>query len=277
MKQIFQQSLIGRACAVSVSAHLCALLALGAWSVQRAVRSPGMGADSGVVVLEATFTEPTPPSAAVEFVRPQEQVLIMPQRAEVLSRRFVETPSSRVPLEQLLTRDVLDRLLADEVEAAPAAAKMEKERVEQLAEASQSPTERAPQNVSRPPTVRRPTTANVKVQPVAVDQPKPMPSNAGLRTGPRFAGNRPPSYPALARRNRWEGNVLLRLFIDANGAVTKVEVVRSSGHPILDAEAAATVRTWRGSPATLDGRPVPTTEELPVHFRLQQSRDRRSR
>ena len=62
---------------------------------------------------------------------------------------------------------------------------------------------------------------------------------------------------------------MLRLFIDAAGAVTRVEVAQSSGHAILDAEAVATVRTWRGSPATLNGQPVETNELLPVRFQLR--------
>jgi protein TonB len=61
---------------------------------------------------------------------------------------------------------------------------------------------------------------------------------------------------------------MLRLHISAAGAVTLVEVEKSSGYEILDAEAVTTVRTWRGAPATLNGEPVATVERLPVIFRL---------
>jgi len=50
--------------------------------------------------------------------------------------------------------------------------------------------------------------------------------------------------------------------------VTEVEIVRSSGHAILDAAAASAVRRWHGQPALSRGRPVATTRLLPVQFRL---------
>jgi protein TonB len=91
----------------------------------------------------------------------------------------------------------------------------------------------------------------------------------GVRTGPSFAGNAPPHYPEVARRNRWEGQVLLRLSISAEGRVTSITVARSSGYELLDAAAASAVRSWRAAPAMLDGEPVATEEVLPVRFRLR--------
>ncbi len=89
------------------------------------------------------------------------------------------------------------------------------------------------------------------------------------KTAPSFAGNRPPAYPATAWRRGLEGEVLLRIFVSAAGRVERVEIVRSSGHPSLDASAVQTVRTWRGQPARRRDRPVATVELLPVRFRLR--------
>jgi len=247
--------------------HLCALGALAAWSVDRLVRSPRMGASPGVVVMEAAFTEPEPPPVSPLEIQyaPQEQVVIQPHRAETLTRRFVDTPAARVPLEKFLTRQTIGRLLESEVDASPESVEMEKDSAEQFAQAAPTDVERRP--TERRTSQHRPTTAQTKAV-VASVAPTPQ-TDAGLRTGPSFAGNRPPSYPAVARRNGWQGKVMLRLFISTTGEVRRVEVARSSGHAVLDAEAAATVRTWRGSPATLNGRPVATTELLPVRFRLK--------
>lgn len=84
----------------------------------------------------------------------------------------------------------------------------------------------------------------------------------------RMHNNRPPRYPDIARRNRWEGTVLLKLSIDTQGRVTHVEVATSSGFSVLDAEAVAAVRIWRGEPARRDGVAVESEEYLPVRFRL---------
>ena len=56
----------------------------------------------------------------------------------------------------------------------------------------------------------------------------------------------------------------LELVIDATGRVTDAKVTQSI--PALDAAALATVRTWRFSPATLNGRPVPV--RMPVMVRV---------
>ncbi len=85
---------------------------------------------------------------------------------------------------------------------------------------------------------------------------------------PSFEENSPPVYPGLAVARGWQGTVLLRLQVDAEGFVTEVTVLESSGHPVLDAAAANAVRTWRAQPATRDDHSVSATVRLPVHFRL---------
>ena len=83
-----------------------------------------------------------------------------------------------------------------------------------------------------------------------------------------MSGNVPPSYPPVAIRNGYEGTVLLRLHVTATGDVEQVEVIRSSGHVVLDQAARQAVSTWRGQPATFLGQPTTSIETLPVRFRL---------
>jgi protein TonB len=59
--------------------------------------------------------------------------------------------------------------------------------------------------------------------------------------------NLPPDYPARARRNGWQGTVLLLVRCGASGEVVAVEVISSSGHPLLDEAALAAVRRWQFS------------------------------
>lgn len=83
-----------------------------------------------------------------------------------------------------------------------------------------------------------------------------------------LADNPPPAFPAEAIRNRWEGVVMLRLRIAKSGKVEKVEVIGSSGHPLLDQAAVKAVSRWRGKPALRWGQAIESVETLPIRFRL---------
>lgn len=75
-----------------------------------------------------------------------------------------------------------------------------------------------------------------------------------------------PRYPmdAWERRSngsrRIEGVTVCRIYLDAKGVVTKVEVVKSSGSKILDAASTEALRNWRAKP----GRPGRFT--VPICF-----------
>ena len=86
---------------------------------------------------------------------------------------------------------------------------------------------------------------------------------------PVFEANRPPVYPPEAYRRALEGMVLLRVHIAADGRVTAVEVVETSGYPVLDGAAINAVRTWRARPALRAGKAIQTTVKLPIRFKLR--------
>lgn len=96
------------------------------------------------------------------------------------------------------------------------------------------------------------------------------PSNLGNteETPPDLSQNAPPTYPTHAILRGWEGTVLLRIWIDETGRVTKVEVARTSGHRVLDAAAETAVRQWKAIPANRGSKSVATVEVLPVWFKL---------
>lgn len=77
-----------------------------------------------------------------------------------------------------------------------------------------------------------------------------------------------PRYPPAARRRGIEGEVLLRVSVGVDGTAETVEVLRSSGHALLDREAQEALRRWRFEPARAAGQPVAATVEIPVTFRL---------
>lgn len=182
-------------------------------------------------------------------------VLITPQSAELEERRLSETAASAVQFEAV--SDV-GEVAAAEVRPVPAEPKL----VKQNTTATTAP----PTQQDTPVLDRRPTNAKPQVSSVAA--PPPQTLGTSERTPPSFAGNRPPHYPDMARRNGWQGTVLLLLKIDAAGQVVQVQVLESSGHQILDAEAVRAVQSWQGQPARRFGVPVPTEERLPIRFRL---------
>jgi protein TonB len=79
--------------------------------------------------------------------------------------------------------------------------------------------------------------------------------------------NRQPEFPQEARERGLSGVVVLRIVIDARGAVTKLEALRGE-EPFVTAAVSA-VRTWRYEPAKLDGAPVAHFRIVRVPFRLE--------
>ncbi|MDY0269231.1 TonB family protein [Trichloromonas sp.] len=85
---------------------------------------------------------------------------------------------------------------------------------------------------------------------------------------PRYRYNPRPEYPALAKRRRWQGEVLVRVRVDVRGEVCNVRLESSSGHDILDQAALKAVRLWKFHPAHDGERHIPQEVCLPIRFEL---------
>lgn len=77
-----------------------------------------------------------------------------------------------------------------------------------------------------------------------------------------------PRYPLAARRRGQSGQVLLRLFVDKEGAVREVTVVRAEPAGLFEDAAVEAVRKWRFAPAMAHGAAVGMWMTLPVRFAL---------
>lgn len=87
---------------------------------------------------------------------------------------------------------------------------------------------------------------------------------------PRYA--RPPerpSYPSMARRRGWQGEVWLQIDVSPSGESGEPTLLRSSGFEMLDKAALAVARQWRFIPEMRDGQPVATRVQVPVQFALR--------
>lgn len=92
-------------------------------------------------------------------------------------------------------------------------------------------------------------------------------------TRPRFDAdyldNPKPAYPALARRMKEQGRVVLRVQVGANGLPTDVQLHDGSGSDRLDNAALEAVRRWKFVPARLGSEPVAAAVLVPIVFSLK--------
>lgn len=77
-------------------------------------------------------------------------------------------------------------------------------------------------------------------------------------------------YPATARENNIQGKVVVGFVVEADGHITTVELLKSSGNELLDNEAIRVIESmpdW--TPAKLNGKNVRSSFKLPVGFKLE--------
>lgn len=75
-----------------------------------------------------------------------------------------------------------------------------------------------------------------------------------------------PTYPALARAARIQGDVVLQAIISREGVIENLHV--TSGHPMLSPAAINAVRQWRYRPYMLNDEPVEVETQVTVKFTL---------
>lgn len=100
-----------------------------------------------------------------------------------------------------------------------------------------------------------------------------VPVAAVAPTAPKFDAdyldNPKPVYPPISRREREQGKVLLRVYVEASGAVGKVALATSSGYERLDKSALAAVSRWRFAPARQGSEAVADWVTVPINFSLK--------
>jgi protein TonB len=97
---------------------------------------------------------------------------------------------------------------------------------------------------------------------------EPTPALQPPRGDIAYLNNPAPSYPAVSKRSREQGRVMLRVRVDEKGNVEDVEVQASSGFSRLDQAALDAVRRWRFQPARLGARAVSGFAIVPINFQL---------
>jgi len=91
-----------------------------------------------------------------------------------------------------------------------------------------------------------------------------------ITSGVQYLTAPQPVYPAAARRRGDEGEVLLRVLINAQGGVEQIALERSSGIASLDQAAREAVQRARFQPYVEQGRALPAYVVVPIKFQLTQ-------
>lgn len=117
--------------------------------------------------------------------------------------------------------------------------------------------------------VAKPTVA----EPVADTRPTESPApKTETYTEANFKANYginpKPVYPPLAVNRGWEGKVLLRVSVSAEGTPLSVSIHQSSGHELLDDAAVEAVEKWKFIPAKKGDKAVPCIVIVPINFSL---------
>ena len=94
------------------------------------------------------------------------------------------------------------------------------------------------------------------------------PLSSVVEAQPLYQHNPKPRYPGLARRRGWQGIVRLDVDVNEDGDVAAVRLLQSCGFKLLDNSAIKTVKSWRFTPGTKEGKTSSSTVIIPIHFRL---------
>ena len=84
-----------------------------------------------------------------------------------------------------------------------------------------------------------------------------------------YLQNPRPAYPALSKRLREQGKVVVRVFIGVDGTAQEAQIGQSSGYARLDQAALATVQQWRYVPGKRGGAAEAMWFNVPINFVLE--------
>jgi TonB family protein len=241
------------AIAVSALIHVGGLWGLAASYRQPLIQVPEIAASNDTeTILLRSATDADQPIAADAMLQ-ESAVTILPHQAIMGSHVFHETSATDVPLDELLAPSETELTLADDVDPVGQKTKVAPPVISLLTQIIETLGNDQVPEIPAEPTIpsAKPSTAEAST----------------TLTPPDLNGNALPRYPERARQLGWQGRVLLRIWINEQGKVFRVQVEESSGYGLLDAAATTSVRGWNVKPAQRNGQPVAGSWLLPIRFR----------
>ena len=123
----------------------------------------------------------------------------------------------------------------------------------------------APKAVEQPPAPPQPAAPAAAPAPPAPPAPAPVtPASANAA----YLKNPAPEYPSLAQRRGWEGTVMLRVHVLANGKPGEIQIQKSSGRQQLDDAALNAVKQWSFVPAKQGDVAQDGWVSVPINFKI---------
>jgi periplasmic protein TonB len=100
-----------------------------------------------------------------------------------------------------------------------------------------------------------------------IEDDGPPPDFVPYEKEPTIVKRVEPKYPELALRAGLEGNVLVKVWVDKEGKIRKVVLIKSDA-PIFEEAAIAAAQQWVFTPAVMQKGPVSVWVSIPFRFRL---------
>lgn len=202
-----------------------------------------LGVMAGIVSLRDTSMPMPTPALMVDIIAPEPAPLQPPKPAPAKQPTVVQKVRPRAV--------AVPPVLATQSPATPEA---------QVVPKAPAPATPAPTS----PNTEAPTSA----APAATVAP-PAPAPTAPRFDAAYLDNPTPVYPPLSRRANEQGRVVLKVFVEASGAPSQVEVRTSSGFERLDKSAVAAVSRWKFVPARQGHDAVAASVLVPIVFSLK--------
>jgi periplasmic protein TonB len=242
-----EQRLAGAALGLSLAAHLAALGLVPDWRSS----APPAPSTIQVTLLPAPKPAPAPVTTAAPapvptlVAAPAPRPAVPPKAAPAPTRPIVAARQDAAPSAPRVSQPTPDPA-SIAPEASPASA----------------PTAPIPQATAQPSAA---TVPNAPVDAAAADPA--LLARYGQALSELLA--RQQHYPRLAAARGWEGDVVLKLVIARKGQLIGAQVVRSSGHAVLDESALALVAAAQPFPALAgQGSGDDLEVTVPVHYQL---------
>lgn len=128
-----------------------------------------------------------------------------------------------------------------------------------------------PPKETKPPEIKKPAPAKIPRETASINKPKDTKTYFELNklsVPPGFVSRPIPKYPTLARRAGREGEVVLEIWLEPDGSISKIEIVKSAGWG-FDKAALKAAHSSRFTPGQIEGQPVRSRVRAPYIFRLK--------
>ena len=243
---------------ISIVLAIIGAHALALWALQSGLMRPPAREQVVHVALAAQLIEAPQPETASATLASAAPTL--PAPTPVAAPPTPARPSRPAqPAQQTVAAPPQTDIAAEP--AQPSATAIDPTPVPAVAEAASSA---APVTPVVPATGKQAGTAALAAHapPAAPPQLELPSSEANYLNNPR------PPYPALSKRLREQGKVVIRAYIEVNGTAEQATIAQSSGYDRLDQVALHTVLKWRYAPGKRAGQPEAMWFHIPITFVL---------